>query len=59
MKAYKTAQQLILLLLAIVFSIALMFSFVELPLLLDVFLQDNIGFPGLDQGFSPRVFDRV
>ncbi|MFC2088964.1 hypothetical protein ACFLSX_05120, partial [Calditrichota bacterium] len=37
---------------AVVFSIALMFAFVELPRLLDVVLQDNVGFPGFDQGIG-------
>lgn len=48
----KAFQQLLLLLLAIIFSIALMFSFTELPRLLDVALQDNVEFPGLDHGSS-------
>jgi protein-S-isoprenylcysteine O-methyltransferase Ste14 len=43
-------QQAGLLVLAIVFSIALMFSFTELPRLLDASLQDGVGFPGLDHG---------
>ena len=36
--------------LAIVFSIALMFAFVELPAWLDSLLQQRVGFPGMDQG---------
>jgi protein-S-isoprenylcysteine O-methyltransferase Ste14 len=39
-----------LLLLAIVFSVGLMFAFVELPRLLDASLQNNLGFPQFDQG---------
>ena len=42
----------LLLLLAIVFSIALMFAFVELPRLVDHFLQEDVGFPGFDHGSS-------
>ena len=43
-------KDLLLLLLAIVFSVALMFAFVELPCAIDKVLQENIGFPGFDQG---------
>jgi len=43
-------QQVLLLVLAIVFSIALMFSFTELPRLLDLALAQNVEFPGLDHG---------
>jgi protein-S-isoprenylcysteine O-methyltransferase Ste14 len=39
-----------LLLLAIVFSVGLMFAFIELPRLLDNSLQNNLGFPQFDQG---------
>lgn len=39
-----------LLILAIVFSIGLMFAFIELPRLLDASLQKNVGFPGFDHG---------
>ena len=39
-----------LLIIAIVFSVALMFAFIELPRWLDAMLQQNIGFPGFDQG---------
>lgn len=45
-------KNIVLIILAIVFSIALMFVFVELPRLLDSALQDNIGFPGFDQGIG-------
>ena len=48
MKTFGVLQQVLLLLLAIVFSIALMFSFTELPRLLDSVLQESVGFPGLD-----------
>jgi protein-S-isoprenylcysteine O-methyltransferase Ste14 len=40
----------LLLLLAIVFSIAMMFAFIELPRLIDHLLQEDIGFPGFDHG---------
>jgi len=46
------SKDLLLLALAIVFSIALMFSFVELPRLIDNFLQTDVGFPGFDHGSS-------
>ena len=39
-----------LFLLAIIFSIALMFAFIELPRLIDSMLQTKVGFPGFDQG---------
>lgn len=42
----------LLLLLAILFSVALMFAFVELPRLIDKILQENVGFPGFDQGMD-------
>lgn len=45
-------KDILLLSLAIVFSIALMFAFVELPRLIDSFLQKDVGFPGFDQGGS-------
>ena len=45
-------KDLLLLLLAIVFSVALMFAFVELPRLVDHFLQTDVGFPGFDHGSS-------
>lgn len=38
--------------LALIFSFALMFAFIELPVLVDSFLQKEIGFPGFDQGIS-------
>ena len=43
-------KDIFLLLLAILFSTALMFAFIELPLLIDMILQERIGFPGFDQG---------
>ncbi len=43
-------KDILLLLLAIVFSVALMFASVELPRLIDSFLQKDVGFPGFDQG---------
>jgi len=39
-----------LLLLAIVFSTGLIFAFIELPRLLDIGLQNHLGFPQFDQG---------
>jgi len=45
-----TLQFILLTLLALVFSIALMFAFIELPRLLDSLLQSNVGFPGFDHG---------
>lgn len=48
-------KDLILLLLAIVFSIALMFSFIELPRWIDTLLQENVGFPGFDQGSGEQA----
>jgi hypothetical protein len=45
-------KDILLLSLAIVFSIALMFAFVELPRLLDHFIQEDIGSPGFDHGSS-------
>ncbi len=38
--------------LALIFSFALMFAFIELPVLVDSFLQKEVGFPGFDQGIS-------
>ena len=48
-------KDLLLLLLAIVFSIALMFSFIELPRWIDTLLQENVGFPGFDQGSGEQA----
>lgn len=48
--ASKTPNQVFLLLLAVVFSVALMFSFIELPRLIDSLLQEKVHFPGLDHG---------
>ena len=39
-----------LLLLAIVFSVGLIFAFIELPRLLDAGLQNQFGFPQFDHG---------
>ncbi len=41
-----------LFILALIFSFALMFAFVELPGLVDSLLQEKVGFPGFDQGIS-------
>ena len=43
-------KDILLLSLAIVFSVSLMFAFVELPRLADSFLQTDVGFPGFDHG---------
>lgn len=43
-------KDLLLALLAVIFSIALMFAFIELPRWIDSLLQQNMGFPGFDQG---------
>jgi protein-S-isoprenylcysteine O-methyltransferase Ste14 len=48
----KKFKDILFLLLAIIFSIALMFAFIELPRLFDLLLQENIGFPGFDQGIG-------
>jgi len=37
---------------AIIFSVALMFAFIELPRWIDTLLHEHIGFPGFDQGAS-------
>lgn len=47
-----TLRQFFFLLLAIVFSIALMFAFVQFPVWLESLLLRNVGFPGFDQGAS-------
>ncbi len=44
------SRDILLLSLAIIFSIALMFTFVELPRLINSFLQTDVGFPGFDHG---------
>jgi hypothetical protein len=46
------SRNLILFMISIVFSVALIFSFIELPRLLDNLLQNNVGFPGFDHGAS-------
>jgi protein-S-isoprenylcysteine O-methyltransferase Ste14 len=46
----KTLSNAGLLFLALVFSAGLMFAFIELPGLLDSFLQKRLGFPQFDQG---------
>ena len=43
-------KSVVLFFLAIVFSIALMFAFIELPVWTDAFLSEYVGFPGFDQG---------
>ena len=43
-------KNIILFLLAAIFSIALMFTFIELPGIFDSLLQQKVGFPGFDQG---------
>ena len=50
MKLHARLQQVFLLLIAVVFSISLMFAFTELPRLVDTFVQNSCEFPGLDQG---------
>lgn len=46
------SRNLILFLISVVFSVALIFAFIELPRLLDNLLQNNVGFPGFDHGAS-------
>jgi len=48
----KDFKNVTLFLLALIFSFALMFAFVELPGLIDSLLQEKVGFPGFDQGIS-------
>ena len=50
----KFLKNLALFLLALVFSLALMFAFTEMPGLIDRILQDNIGFPGFDHGLDDQ-----
>jgi protein-S-isoprenylcysteine O-methyltransferase Ste14 len=50
MKTPSFLRNLGLLSLAIIFSIALMFAFVELPVLIDSVLAEKVEFPGLDHG---------
>jgi protein-S-isoprenylcysteine O-methyltransferase Ste14 len=45
-------RNLILLLVSVIFSVALIFAFIELPRLLDNLLQKNVGFPEFDHGLS-------
>lgn len=52
MKTSGILRQSLLFAMAIVFSVALMFAFTELPRILDSALQENVGFPGLDHGSS-------
>ncbi|MCB2207675.1 MAG: HEAT repeat domain-containing protein [Bacteroidetes bacterium] len=40
----------LLFILATVFSVALMYVFIELPRWIDTLLHENVGFPGFDQG---------
>ncbi|MEZ5198169.1 MAG: HEAT repeat domain-containing protein [Bacteroidales bacterium] len=57
-----TTKSILLFLLAIVFSIALMFAFIEIPLWLDALLGKHIGFTGFDhgsnetEGFKAKVY---
>jgi len=46
------SRNLILLLVSVIFSVALIFAFIELPRIFDCFLQNNVGFPGFDHGSS-------
>ncbi len=46
------AKSIALFLLAIVFSIALMFAFIELPVWIDALLTKHVGFPGFDHGMG-------
>lgn len=50
----KPLQNAGLLLLALVFSIGLMFSFIEIPKLIDTFLQARIGTPHGDPAYNPE-----
>lgn len=43
-------KELLLFLTALIFSVALMFAFIEFPALLDSVLQEKVSFPGFDQG---------
>jgi len=43
-------RNLILLFVSVIFSVALIFAFIELPRLLDTLLHNNVGFPGFDHG---------
>lgn len=45
-------KNLVLVFLSLIFSIGLMFAFIELPVLLNNFIESNFGFPGFDQGSS-------
>ena len=48
----KILQNIGLFFLALVFSIGLMFAFIEIPQLIDKFLQSNIGTPQSDPGYN-------
>ncbi|WP_167614048.1 HEAT repeat domain-containing protein [Maribellus sediminis] len=48
----KILQNFGLFLLALVFSIGLMFAFIEIPQMLDKFLQSNVGTPQSDPGYN-------
>jgi protein-S-isoprenylcysteine O-methyltransferase Ste14 len=48
----KNSKNILFLLLSLIFSAALMFAFIELPVLIDGLLNSSFGFPGFDQGFS-------
>jgi hypothetical protein len=51
------SRNLILFLISVVFSLALIFAFIELPRLLDNLLQNNVGFPGFDHGLNDVDFE--
>jgi len=46
----QTFRNLIFLLVSLIFSLGLIFAFIELPRLLDNLLQNKVGFPGFDHG---------
>ncbi len=50
----KNLRNPLLFLLALIFSLALMFAFTEIPRLIDLFLQNKMGFPGFDQGLTQQ-----
>jgi protein-S-isoprenylcysteine O-methyltransferase Ste14 len=52
MMTNKIVKDVLLVILASIFCFALMFTFIELPRLLDEYLQNEIGFPEFDQGMN-------
>jgi protein-S-isoprenylcysteine O-methyltransferase Ste14 len=50
----KKVNNILLFLLALIFSLALMFAFTEIPRLIDLLLQNKVGFPDFDQGISEQ-----